>query len=214
MLLLTATPGSGIQDQRQELQCAGGILCNSTNTNGWKNYTTYKYFVSTFNTANYSAVSAITRYSTFAWQVANNASLYGTLLFTIHGLVGTITTSGGVAYINGDALQFYYRVEDSNSPVPDGTQTFLSSVWCDAQSVNGNSSNVSAANYSSPSGATITTYRGGLDTGAVYAGGILLLPVLFPCRQFSVSTTNVVIYARVGIPTGSGGFTYVSANIS
>lgn len=210
-LLLTATPGAGVQDQRQELQCAGGILCNSTNTNGWKNYTTYKYFISTFNTANYSAVSSITRYSTFAWQVANNASLYGTLSFTIHGLVGTITVVGGVAYINGSALQFFYRVEDSNSPVPDGTQTFLSSVWIDAQSVNGNSSAVSAANYSSPAGATITTYRGGLDTGAVYSGGILVLPVLFPARQFTVSTTNVVIYARVGIPTGSGGFTYVSA---
>jgi hypothetical protein len=213
-LLLTATPSAGVQDQRQELQCANGVLCNNSNTNGWKNYTGYKYFVSTFNTANYSSVSGITRYSTFAWQVANNAGLYGTLLFTIHGLTGTITTSGGVAFINGTALQFYYRVEDSNSPVPDGTQTFISSVWCDAQSVNGNSSNVSAANYSSPAGATITTYRGGLDTGAVYAGGILLLPVLFPCRQFSVSTTNVVIYARVGIPSGSGGFTYVSANIS
>jgi hypothetical protein len=213
-LLLTATPGAGVQDQRQELQCANGVLCNSGNTNGWKNYTTYKYFISTFNTANYSGVSGITRYSTFAWQVANNASLYTTLSFNVYGLVGTITVSGGIAFINGTALQFYYRLEDSNSAVPDGTQTFLSSVWVDAQSVNGNSSNVSAANYSSPSGATITTYRGGLDTGAVYTGGVLTLPVLFPARQFTVSTTNVVIYARVGIPSGSGGFTYVSANIS
>lgn len=213
-LLLTATPSAGVQDQRQELQCANGVLCNSTNTNGWKNYTTYKYFVSTFNTANYSAVSAITRYSTFAWQVANNVNLYTTLSFNVYGLVGTITVVGGIAYINGSALQFYYRVEDSNSPVPDGTQTYLSSVWIDAQSVNGNSSFVSAANYSSPSGATITTYRGGLDTGAIYSGGVLTLPVLFPARQFSVSTTNVVIYARVGIPTGSGGLSYVSANIS
>ena len=213
-LLLTATPGVGVQDQRQELQCANGVLCNKSNTNGWKNYTTYKYAVSTFNTANYSAVSSITRYSTFAWQVNNNASLYTTLSFNVYGLVGTITVVGGIAYINGSALQFYYRLEDSNSPVPDGTQTYISSVWVDAQSVNGNSSNVSAANYSSPAGATITTYRGGQDTGAIYTSGVLTLPVLFPCRQFTVSTTNVVIYARVGIPSGTGGFTYVSANIS
>jgi len=98
--------------------------------------------------------------------------------------------------------------------VPDGTQTFLSSVWIDAQSVNGNSSFVSAANYSSPAGAKITTNRGGQDTGAVYSAGVLTLPVLFPARQFSVSTTNVVIYARVGMPAGNNGFTYVTANIS
>jgi len=213
-LLLTAVPGAGVQDQRQELQCAGGILCNSSNTNGWKNYTGYKYYVSTFNTANYSSVSAITRYSTFAWQVANNASLYGTLAFKVYGLVGTITVVGGIALINGTALGFYYRVEDSTNPVPDGTQTYLSSVWIDAQSVNGNSSAVSAANYSTPAGATITTYRGGLDTGAVWDGTVLTLPVLFPSRQFSVSSTNIVIYARVGIPTGSGGFSYVSAYMS
>ena len=213
-ILLTTAPGAGVQDQRQELQCCNGVLCNSGNTNGWKNYTTYKYFVSTFNTANYSAVSSITRYSTFAWQIANNTNLYTTLSFNVYGLTGTITVSAGIAYINGVALQFFYRFEDSNSPVPDGTLTYLSSVWCDAQSVNGNSSYVSSANYSSPGGATITTYRGGLNTGAVYSSGVLTLPVLFPCKQFSVSTTNMVIYARVGIPSGSGGFTYVSANIS
>jgi hypothetical protein len=132
----------------------------------------------------------------------------------VYGLTGTITVVGGTVYINGSALQFYYRLEDSNSPIPDGTQTYISSVWCDAQSVNGNSSFVSSANYSSPSGATITTYRGGQDTGAIWDGTVLTLPVLFPSRQFTVSTTNVVIYARVGIPSGSGGFSYVSANIS
>ena len=213
-ILLTATPGAGVQDQRQELQCCNGVLRNSGATSsGWIDYTSYKYFPITFNTANYSGVSAITRYSTFTWQVANNASLYTSLSFNVYGLSGTITVTGGIAYINGTALQFYYRLEDSNSAVPDGTQTYLSSVWCDAQSVNGNSSYVSSANYSSPSGATITTYRGGLDTGAVWNGSVLTLPVLFPCRQFTVSTTNVVIYARVGIPAGTGGFTYVSANI-
>lgn len=214
-LLLNAVPGSGVQDQRQELQCCNGALRNSGSTiNGWISYTTRKYYIGLFNTANYSGSSAITRYSTFAWEVANNASLYTSLSFNIYGLTGAaITVVSGIAYIGGLAIKMFYRLEDSNNAVPDGTLTFLSSVWCDAQSVNGNSSFVSAANYSSPGGATITTYRGGLNTGAVYSGGVLTLPVLFPCRQFSVTTTNMVLYARVGIPSGAGGFTYIEANI-
>lgn len=215
-LLLTATPGAGVQDQRQELQVCGGLFRNFDTNYGFKDYTSYKYSSSAFNTANYSALTGM-RFSTFVWQIANSTNQYTSMAFELHGLNTTPTIAGGVASLGGSQIQFLYRVEDSTSAVagvPDASQTYITGNWCDAMSVNGLSAPVSAANYSTPSTSTPTDIKGGMDTGATYSGGVLTIPVRFPSRPFTVSTTNIVLYARIGIPFGAYGFTYPKVKIS
>jgi hypothetical protein len=179
-----------------ELQIANGKFQTKTgSTTAYLNYSTL-YYGASLNTANYSAITATTgtyRYSTFVWKIpSSTATSYTSVTFTINGPSPAPSYNGttSVASIGGEAIKFFYRIEDATSAATAQVGSSISTSWINANSKTGSQANsttyVSPSAYSPYYGVT----RTGTTNGTSYS-------VSIPATSWTGST---YLYCRIGLP--------------
>ena len=203
--------GGNLYNPTTELQVYNGAFrTKGTDTNGYLNYSSYKYNSSSFNTVNYSSISTTGyRYASFVWNIAENTtSQYITLSFRVYGLTPTPDLSTNYAYISGSLLRMYYRLENASTPNP-SNETNISTIWLDANS----STNLvtSTTYYILPPDSSYV--RGGY-TSISNQSGYTQFNVLIP-SPFLVNTGQTIrIYCRFGLPMDKNiSFNYIQAII-
>ena len=194
----------------QELQVSNGKFTTPTGpgqTYAYQNYSSYRYSSSSFNTLNYSGISATGyRYATFAWRYASSPSNgYTTLAFRLYNTSG-VTITNNLAYAGGSPIQLYFRIENAASSTPTNTGN-MSSAWVNANSIT--PPVTSSGNYFQPSTYTDAPYSGLYGTAAnisTYTN----FPVLVPPMTINAETVN--LYCRIGIPMNVNfSFSYITA---
>jgi len=137
-----------------ELQIANGKFQTKTgSTTAYLNYSTLRYSASSLNTVNYSAITATTgtyRYSTFVWKIPSSASTsYTSVTFTINNPSPAPSYASNVASIGGEAIKFFYRIEDATSATTAQVGSSISTSWINANSKTGSQAN--STTYVAPS---------------------------------------------------------------
>ena len=174
---------------------------------------------------NYSTISSSTsrRYITFAWKVDpfifDQASTYGTLTFSMTGVNG-ITIVDNLAYTNNgnDLLDFWYRVEDTNSLSIASAGKTTTTYWINANSSSGS---LITANNCNTGNAPSTTYFAS-NNGVSLSENICTFPAKTGGYTFSSASSSatsgpgnsvspVYIYCRVGVSLQSN-FSFTDMN--
>jgi hypothetical protein len=185
-----------------------------TTGNAYINYTSFYYTSNVQNTVDYSSVLASGyRYATFSWNVGTLTSqTYSALSFTLHSILPTPTITASIAYVGGQRILLFYRIEDSSSPSPtDGSK--LTSLWIDANNTGDGTLTVNSANYFTPNDNSIS--RIGLVGSPANSAGNTTFTVTVP-KPFTVPAgTTIRIYCRVGLPMNTNfEFSHVTATLS
>ena len=196
---------------QQELQTFNGFFQSITgSSNGYLNYTGFRYDPTNFNTVNYSAISATGyRYATFVWNITQNLTNYTGLVFTFHSVSPAITITNNLAYFGTTPIQLYYRIEDSNSPTPTNLASFTTS-WIDGNTTAGTPSG--SGNYYLP-----TDLTQALNYGLTSVSGTTspVFTVKVPAALTVSANNRFRLYCRVGFPMDvQAKFDYVSASMT
>jgi hypothetical protein len=155
------------------------------------------------------------RWATFKWSVA---SLGTALTFRIEDVTGTIPTIADASPFLVGGLKVYYRIEDTNTPTPTGTNEVTTSVnnpgcystvWLDATAEN----TVTGSNCTNIDKNPTTTFSGlgGLANRSSVSvnGGVVTLTVYSPRVSGPIAAPGgtpawgLNIYLAVGLPMGS-----------
>jgi hypothetical protein len=180
-----------------ELQIANGkFQTKGSSTTAYLNYSTLRYSASLTNTVNYSTITATTgtyRYSTFVWKIPSSASTsYTSVTFTINNPSPAPSYNGAtsVASIGGEAIKFFYRIEDATSATTAQVGSSISTSWINANSKAGSQAN--STTYVTPS--TYSPYYGVTRTGTTNGTSY---SVSIPATSWTGST---YLYCRIGLP--------------
>jgi hypothetical protein len=199
-----------------ELQIFNGrFQTRGTTTNGYLNYSTYKYGPSSTNSLDYSTTNIPAtgyRYATFVWKV-NSGATYTTLTFTINNTnIALTNNSNDGAGIGATPIQLFYKIEDSSGPTPPAVATngIYTTAW-----INGNSKvgiYTSAGNYNLPSNYQSAQYVG-LKSITLNGTTSTLFTETLPFAFIPASTSY--IYCRIGLPMNLDfGFQSVTCGLS
>ncbi len=193
----TAYNNSQLLTTNQDLQLFNGkYRSKGSSTQGYINYSSYYQTTSTFNTANYSTISATGyRYCTFAWKVNTNASNYTKVQFQLLGNISNnVNNPDSLPNVGSTRLYLYYRIEDSAN-YSTFSASYRNTTWID---INNNVNGITSGNYYNNSiivdGKNTASGYNNSFTGGVYTVNGLT-------QSFSVGASdNVYLYFRVCVP--------------
>lgn len=188
-------------DYKSDLIISEG-LCTSN--------TIYYIDYSIYGGTNYSSLSSVTRYATFAWKIdtpAISSGTYNFINFKLGNTFSTLFSSNGSVYTSvypsshpDSKFLLYYRLEDTANLNSTGVGwTTLTSPWID-----GNAFDASGTMYPVPGeNTTQTSYiLKGLSSAftANSTTTVFKVKIPNPISNTSVtSSTNLYIYCRVGL---------------
>ncbi len=210
---LTNATVSGITpNTTEELQIFNGKHYTRGSTlSGYYDYRPFYYTQTALNSVNYSAIAATGyRYATYCWSVTalGGITQYSALTFTLYSTSPTPSIVTNSAYVGGQKMLLYYRLEDSAAPVPT-TADNLSSIWLDA---NTQGATVTSGNFFNPSDNSAT--RPGLILDPVNSGGNTTFTVAVP-KPFQAGVGTVYLYLRVGLPMSVNfSYSYATATLT
>lgn len=208
-----------VYDATQELQIFNGYYgSKGTTTNGYLNYTNYKYSTTNTNSLDYSNIlngTGVYRFATFCWKCNINPSNYTKIAFAMNGLQQSVTNVDTIPLVSNVPILFYYRLEDYNNPnIANFTTAYTNTLWINANST---INSMTSTNYCSLG---LTEYTSGTLLGGknpsianTFQNNVLTINASVP--SFSIaSSNNVYIYLRVGLPMSVNvNFTHITASL-
>ena len=203
----------------QELIVSNGGFTSTTSA--YTDYRSYYYNATSLNTANYLGIfGSGYRFSTFCWQLAQKTGVYTGLTFTMNNVSPSPTITNNQAYINGNLIYVFFRIEQSGSILPTTeSSSNYSSIWIDINNPSATPvitppySSVGPGNYATPTNNSVI--RSGFTTGSVISGSNVIFNTFFPTQTQVNSSPNIYIYCRIGLPaTQTFSFQSVTANVS
>jgi hypothetical protein len=208
-----------VYDATQELQIFNGYYgSKGTTTNGYLNYTNYKYSTTNTNSLDYSNIlngTGVYRFATFCWKCNTNPSNYTKIAFAMNGLQQSVTNVDTIPLVSNVPILFYYRLEDYNNPnIANFTTAYTNTLWINANST---INSMTSTNYCSLG---LTEYTSGTLLGGknpsipnTFQNNVLTVNASVP--SFSItSSNNVYIYLRVGLPMSVNvNFTHITASL-
>ena len=206
----TAYDNTQLLTANQDLQLFDGkYRSKGTTTQGYLDYSTYYKDTSTFNSANYSTITATGyRYCTFVWRVSTNASNYTKVQFNLNSCLQNVNNPDALPTINTTRLYIYYRIEDTAN-YTQFTAAYRNTTWID---INNNANGITSGNYYNNAviidGKNTTSgYNNTYSNGTYTVNGLT--------QSFSVGASDTVyLYLRICVPMNEDfGFSNVTATL-